>query len=83
MDRCDHLQSFNPDTIVIDGFSKSHAMTGWRLGYVHGPSEIIQTMLKVQQFSFVCAPQPVQWAGLAAMDYDMSGYRSDYTAKRT
>ena len=73
---------FYPDTIVIDGFSKSHAMTGWRLGYVHGPSEIIQTMLKVQQYSFVCAPQPAQWAGLAALDYDMSQHRADYTAKR-
>lgn len=73
---------FNPDTIVIDGFSKSHAMTGWRLGFVHGPSEIIQTMLKVQQYSFVCAPQPVQWAGLAALDYDMSSYQADYRAKR-
>lgn len=73
---------FNPETIVIDGFSKSHAMTGWRLGYVHGPSDIVQTMLKVQQFSFVCAPQPVQWAGLAAMDYDMSGYIADYSKKR-
>ncbi len=55
---------FNPDTIVIDGFSKSHAMTGWRLGWVHGPSTIMQEMLKIQQYSFVCAPQPVQWAVL-------------------
>lgn len=73
---------FHSDTIVIDGFSKSHAMTGWRLGYVHGPSEIIQTMLKVQQYSFVCAPQPVQWAGLAALDYDMAQHRADYVGKR-
>jgi aspartate/methionine/tyrosine aminotransferase len=74
--------TYNPDTIVIDGFSKSHAMTGWRLGYVHGPSEIIQTMIKIQQYSFVCAPTPVQWAGLAAMDYDMSSYVGDYRKKR-
>lgn len=73
---------FNDQTIVIDGFSKSHAMTGWRLGFVHGPSEIMQTMLKVQQYSFVCAPQPVQWAGLAALDYDMAPYRDDYRVKR-
>ncbi len=73
---------YNPDTIVIDGFSKSHAMTGWRLGWVHGPSAIMQEMLKIQQFSFVCAPQPVQWAGLAAMDYDMSQHYADYEAKR-
>jgi aspartate aminotransferase/aminotransferase len=73
---------FNPDTIVIDGFSKSHAMTGWRMGWVHGPAAIVQEMLKIQQFSFVCAPQPFQWAGLAAMDYDMSQHYADYRQKR-
>lgn len=73
---------YNPNTIVIDGFSKSHAMTGWRVGWVHGPSEIIQTMIKLQQYSFVCAPQPAQWAALAAMDVDMASYRNDYTKKR-
>ncbi len=46
---------FNPDTIVIDGFSKSYAMTGWRVGYVHGPAHIMDTMIKLQQFTFVCA----------------------------
>ncbi|MCR9291943.1 MAG: pyridoxal phosphate-dependent aminotransferase [bacterium] len=73
---------YNPDTIVIDGFSKSHAMTGWRVGWVHGPTEVIQTMVKLQQYSFVCAPQPAQWAGLAALDVDMSGYCDAYRAKR-
>lgn len=72
----------NPATIVIDGFSKSHAMTGWRVGWVHGPSEIIETMIKLQQYSFVCAPQPAQWGALAALDVDMSGYRADYRHKR-
>lgn len=72
----------NPQTIVIDGFSKSHAMTGWRVGWVHGPRPIIETMIKLQQYSFVCAPQPAQWAALAAMDVDMAGYRHDYTKKR-
>lgn len=72
----------NPNTIVIDGFSKSHAMTGWRVGWVHGPSEVIQTMIKIQQYSFVCAPQPAQWAALAAMDVEMSGYCADYKRKR-
>lgn len=73
---------FNPDTIVIDGFSKSHAMTGWRLGYVHGPPEIIETMIKLQQYSFVCAPQPVQWAGAVAMDVNITGHIDDYRRKR-
>lgn len=73
---------FNPDTIVIDGFSKSHAMTGWRLGYVHGPKEIIQTMIKLQQYSFVCAPTPLQWGAMAALDHDMTQHYSDYAKKR-
>lgn len=72
----------DPNTIVIDGFSKSHAMTGWRVGWVHGPSAVIQAMVKLQQYSFVCAPQPAQWAGLAALDVEMSRHRADYRAKR-
>ncbi len=73
---------FNDQTLVIDGFSKSHSMTGLRLGYVHGPQAIIQQMIKLQQFTFVCAPHPVQWAGLAAWDYDISDRVAEYKAKR-
>ncbi len=73
---------FNDQTIVIDGFSKSHAVTGWRLGYVHGPSEVIDTMAKLQQFTFVCAPQPAQWAGAAAMDVSVDAQMANYRAKR-
>ena len=74
--------SFNDQTIVIDGFSKSHAMTGWRVGYVHGPSEIIATMLKIQQYSFVCSPQPAQWGALRAMEVDLGGHIDNYRRKR-
>jgi aspartate aminotransferase/aminotransferase len=73
---------YNDRTLVIDGFSKSHGMTGWRLGYIHGPAEIIDTMTKLQQYTFVCAPQPVQWAGVTAMDVPMDGYVADYRRKR-
>lgn len=73
---------FNDQTIVIDGFSKSHSMTGLRLGFAHGPGSIIQQMMKLQQFTFVCAPHPVQWAGLAAMDIDLGDYQADYVRKR-
>jgi aspartate/methionine/tyrosine aminotransferase len=73
---------FNESTIVIDGFSKSHAMTGWRVGYVHAPREIIQTMLKIQQYSFVCSPQPAQWGALAAMDIDLKTHIDHYAKKR-
>lgn len=73
---------FNPQTIVIDGFSKSHSMTGWRLGWMHGPEKLMQQMTKLQQFSFVCAPHPVQWASLSALDIDISGSVADYRGKR-
>lgn len=73
---------YNPKTLVVDGFSKSHAVTGWRLGFAHGPAEIIQEMIKIQQYSFVCAPQPFQWAGAAAMDVDMTPHIEAYRRKR-
>ncbi|MCA9246660.1 MAG: aminotransferase class I/II-fold pyridoxal phosphate-dependent enzyme [Planctomycetales bacterium] len=72
----------NPQTIVIDGFSKSHAMTGWRLGFVHGPAAIVNEMMKLQQYTFVCAPQPAQWAALAALETDMSAQIADYHRRR-
>ncbi|MCL6504370.1 MAG: aminotransferase class I/II-fold pyridoxal phosphate-dependent enzyme [Pirellulales bacterium] len=73
---------YNPRAIVIDGFSKTCAMTGWRLGFAHGPAEIMREMLKIQQYSFVCAPQPAQWAGIAALDVDMTAHAADYRRKR-
>ena len=73
---------YNEQTLVIDGFSKSHAMTGWRLGFVHGPARVIDAMLKLQQYTFVCAPQPAQWAGLEALPFDTSAYRDIYRQKR-
>ena len=72
----------NDRTLVLDGFSKSHGMPGWRLGFAHGPSQIIQAMVKIQQYSFVCAPQPVQWAGVTAMDADVSSHIEAYHRKR-
>lgn len=73
---------FNEQTIVIDGFSKSHAMTGWRVGYTHGPAEVIETMVKLQQYTFVCAPQPAQWASAVAMESDIDRHIDDYRRKR-
>lgn len=74
--------SFNKNTIVVDGFSKSHAMTGLRLAYVHAPDPLIQQMTKLQQFTFVCAPHPVQWAGIDAMDVNMDHHVEQYAQKR-
>lgn len=73
---------YNDRTIVIDGFSKSHSMTGWRIGWCHGPEHVVQQMIKLQQFSFVCAPHPVQWAALEAWNYDISDRVDEYREKR-
>ena len=73
---------FNSQTVVVEGFSKSHAMTGLRLGFVHGPEPLINEMIKLQQFTFVCAPHPVQWAGLSAMDTPIDHYVEQYRQKR-
>jgi aspartate aminotransferase/aminotransferase len=73
---------FNEHVLVIDGFSKSHGMTGWRLGWAHGPKRLIEEMTKLQQFTFVCAPSMVQHAGLAACDFDTSLFATDYRKKR-
>ena len=69
-------------TIALGGFSKSHAMTGWRVGWAAGPEPLIQAMTKFQQFSFVCAPSPLQLAAAAAVDFDMSGMMAQYRSKR-
>lgn len=73
---------YNPQTLVIDGFSKMYGMPGWRLGFAHGPSAIIHEMIKLQQYSFVCAPHPLQWAGAVALDVDMSEQIAAYRRKR-
>ncbi len=69
-------------TLVLRGFSKSHAMTGWRLGYAVGPDEVIAQMTKLQQYTFVCAPAPMQHAALAALDISMAEAVASYRKKR-
>jgi aspartate aminotransferase/aminotransferase len=69
-------------TIILRGFSKSHAMTGWRLGYAAGPEPIISQMTKLQQYTFVCAPSPLQYAALKAIDVPMDAARNAYQKKR-
>jgi aspartate aminotransferase/aminotransferase len=73
---------WNDQTIVVDGFSKSHAVTGWRLGFIHGPSAIIDKLTMLQQYTFVCAPHPLQHGAVAAMDVNMSSPVAMYRQKR-
>ena len=70
------------NTLLLSGFSKSHAVTGWRIGYAFGPSSIIDEMTKLQQYSFVCAPAPAQAAILENLDYDNSAVTDAYREKR-
>jgi aspartate aminotransferase/aminotransferase len=69
-------------TILLRGFSKSHAMTGWRLGYAVGPESIIAQMTKLQQYTYVCAPSPLQHAALRAIDLPMTEAVQAYQRKR-
>ena len=70
------------NTLVLRGFSKSHAMTGWRVGYAAGPAQVVAEMTKLQQYTFVCAPSPFQQAALAALDVPMEKAVADYRRKR-
>jgi len=76
------VASIYPNTVTINGFSKSHAMTGWRVGYCVGPEEIIQEAVKVQQFNFVCAPTPFQHAAIRALNCKIDDYVKKYKIKR-
>lgn len=72
-------------TVLINGFSKSYAMTGWRLGYACGPALIIEQMLKLHQFAIMCAPTTSQYAGVEALkngDEDVAMMREAYNQRR-
>jgi len=70
------------DSLLVGGFGKAYAITGWRLGFAAGPAEIIDKMTLLQQCSFVSAPSITQWAGVAALDVKVSEFRADYRRKR-
>ncbi len=79
------LPGMKERTIVINGFSKSHAMTGWRLGYACGPREIMEQILKIHQFAIMCAPTNSQYAAVEAMrngDEDVASMREQYNQRR-
>ncbi|MDD6037541.1 MAG: aminotransferase class I/II-fold pyridoxal phosphate-dependent enzyme [bacterium] len=79
------LPGMKERTILINGFSKSHAMTGWRLGYACGPKVILKQMLKIHQFAIMCAPTNSQYAAVEAMkngDDDVCMMREEYNRRR-
>lgn len=72
-------------TVLINGFSKSYAMTGWRLGYAAAPRVILEQMLKIHQFAIMCAPTTSQYAAVAALrdgDKDVETMRESYDQRR-
>ena len=72
-------------TIVINGFSKSYAMTGWRLGFACGPKKIIEQMTKIHQFAIMCAPTTSQYAAIEALrhgDDDVKEMCEAYNQRR-
>lgn len=79
------LPGMRERTIVINGFSKSFAMTGWRLGYACGPEQIIEQMIKLHQFAIMCAPTNSQYAAVEALkngDKDVDEMREAYNQRR-
>ena len=79
------LPGMQERTIVINGFSKAFAMTGWRLGYACGPANIIEQMTKIHQFAIMCAPTTSQYAAVAALrdgDEDVAQMRESYNQRR-
>ena len=79
------LPGMQERTILINGFSKAYAMTGWRLGYACGPKVILEQMLKIHQFAIMCAPTTSQYAAGEALkngDEDVLKMREEYDARR-
>lgn len=79
------IPSMKERTILINGFSKSYAMTGWRLGYACAPKEIIKQMTKIHQFAIMCAPTTSQYAAIDALkngDKDVEDMRKAYNQRR-
>ena len=79
------LPGMKERTVLINGFSKSYAMTGWRLGYACAPAEIMEQMLKIHQFAIMCAPTTSQYAAVEALrngDDDVAMMRESYNQRR-
>lgn len=79
------LKGMKERTIVVNGFSKSYAMTGWRLGYALGPKEVIDQMTKLHQYGIMSAPTTAQYAAIEALkngDKDIERMREEYDVRR-
>ncbi len=83
--QCPSVGSYYDKALILNGFSKTSGMTGWRIGYATCTEKLaplMEKMMMIQQYTFVCAPTPFQLSVPAALAYDMSGYVDSYRAKR-
>lgn len=79
------LDGMRERTVLVQGFSKAYAMTGWRLGYACAPEPVIKLMTKIHQSAIMCAPSTSQYAGIVALktcDADIEKMRTEYDARR-
>ena len=79
------IEGMQERTILVSGFSKAFAMTGWRLGYACGPAPVMKMMIKLHQYGLMCAPTTAQYAAIEAMnngDEDVEKMRSEYDMRR-
>jgi aspartate/methionine/tyrosine aminotransferase len=76
------IGSIYPDTLTLNAFSKSHSLTGWRIGYAAGPHHLLEKMKELQQYSFVCAPSFAQVAVVGAMDIGLGDQLARYQHRR-
>jgi aminotransferase len=74
--------TFTKDCLLVRGFGKTYGCTGWRLGYVAGPHEIVQSIAKLQQYTYVCAPSMAQYAAVHAYDIDMQPWVDRFEKRR-
>lgn len=82
---CTSIAHYYEKALILRGFSKPYAMTGWRLGFAAAHESlraVIEEMTKIQQYTFVCAPTPFQKAAIAALDYNVTDFVDEYRRKR-
>lgn len=79
------IEGMKERTMLVSGFSKAYAMTGWRLGFVCGPTPVMEQLIKLHQFAVMCAPTTAQYAAIEALDHgdgDVAAMREDYNQRR-
>lgn len=79
---CPSPARFSDECLLVRGFGKTYGCTGWRLGYVAGPREIVQEIAKFQQYTYVCAPSMAQWGVVPSFGVDLSPIVAEYERRR-